>query len=146
MKPEEFVNSLPEDRQDAMSRLRKVIKKNIPKGFEETVAGGMLNYSVPHKIYPGGYHCNPKLPLPFVYVASQKAGISLYHMGVYSFPDLLEWFTNEYPKHAKKKLDMGKSCIRFKDLSDIPYDLIGELMSKITVQQWIDRYESVLKK
>lgn len=146
MTPDEYISSLPEDRQDAMSKLRKAIKKNLPKGFQESVAGGMLNYSVPHKTYPAGYHCNPKLPLPFACIASQKGGISLYHMGVYSFPEILEWFTNEYPKHSTKKLDMGKSCIRFKNPDEIPYDLIGELMKKITVNDWIERYESVLKR
>ena len=146
MKPDDFISALPEDRQAAMQKLRKTIKKNLPKGFEESVAGGMLNYSVPHKTYPAGYHCNPKQPLPFACIASQKAGISLYHMGVYSFPEVLNWFTAEYPKHSKKKLDMGKSCIRFKNAEDIPYELIGELMKKITVDDWIARYESVLKK
>ena len=107
---------------------------------------GMLCYCVPHSKYPAGYHCNPTQPLPFVSVASQKNFIALYHMGVYSMPELLKWFTDEFPKHSKKKLDMGKSCIRFKKPDEIPYELIGQLMKKITPDKWIEVYESILKK
>lgn len=143
--PEEYLQSLPEDRKNAMTELRKVILANLPKGFKEGMGYGMLGYVVPHSLYPDGYHCDPKLPLPFMSVASQKNFIAVYHMGVYADPALLKWFTEEYAKHCKTKLDMGKSCMRFKKLDQIPLKLIGELASKMTVQQWIDRYESAFK-
>lgn len=144
--PDEYFATLPEDRRDAMAQLRKVIKKNLPKGFQEVMNYGMPGYVVPHKIYPAGYHCDPKLPLPFLGLASQKNSINFYHMGIYADPKLLKWFTSEFPKHSKKKLDMGKSCVRFKKPEDIPYDLIGELVSKMSPQDWIKLYESGLKK
>lgn len=143
--PEEYLESLPEDRKKAMTELRKVITANLPKGFKEGMGYGMLGYFVPHTLYPDGYHCDPKLPLPFMSVASQKNFIAVYHMGVYSDPKLLKWFTEEYAKHSKTKLDMGKSCIRFKKPEQIPFKLIGELASKMTVKEWIERYESAFK-
>ncbi len=143
---EEYIQALPEDRKKAIEQLRKIIKKNIPKGFKEGMSYGMIGWSVPHSIYPAGYHCTPELPLPFASLASQKANISLYHMGVYAMPDLLAWFTEEYAKLNMGKLDMGKSCIRFKNMDKIPYQLIGELCSKITVEQWIECYEKNYKK
>ncbi len=139
--PNEYIASLPEDRQKAMTELRNIIKKNLPKGFEEMMSYGMIGYVVPHKLYPNGYHCDPKLPLSFMSIASQKNFVALYHMGIYGSDKLLKWFTDEYPKHTKAKLDMGKSCIRFKKMDQIPYKLIGELASKITVEKWIDMYE-----
>lgn len=142
---EAYLNELPEERQQALSRLREVILKNLPKGFSEGIGYGMIGYSVPHTLYPAGYHCDPKLPLPFISLASQKNFIALYHMGIYADPELLEWFTKEYPKHSKTKLDMGKSCIRFKKINDIPYDLIAALVKKMTVKQWIALYEENLK-
>ncbi len=126
--------------------MRQTILKNLPKGFEEGMGYGMLGYVVPHSRYPAGYHCDPKQPLPFVSLASQKNFIALYHMGLYMMPSLLHWFQEEYSKHSKKKLDMGKSCIRFKKADDIPYDLIGELMKKVSPDEWIACYESKLKK
>lgn len=144
--PDEYFTTLPEDRRDAMSQLRKVIKKNLPKGFQESMNYGMVGYSVPHKLYPAGYHCNPNDPLPFIGIASQKNSINIYHMGIYADPKLLKWFTSEFPKHSKKKLDMGKSCVRFKKPEDIPYDLIGELVSKMSPHDWIKLYENGLKK
>jgi hypothetical protein len=143
---EEYIAMLPEDRAEAMAKLRKVINKNIPKGFKEGTGYGMMGWSVPHTLYPAGYHCDPKQPLPFMGIASQKNFIAVYHMGVYSDPALLDWFTSEFPKHSKRKLDMGKSCIRFKKMDDIPYELIGQLASKLTPQQWIAMYEKALKK
>jgi len=143
--PEEYVESLPEDRREAINKLRKVIRKNLPKGFAEEMSYGMIGYVVPHKLYPKGYHCDPKLPLPFLNIASQKNFIAVYHMGIYMNPKLLDWFTNEYPKHSKKKLDMGKSCLRFKKPDEIPYDLIGELASKMTVAEWVSLYEKALQ-
>ncbi len=142
----EYIDSLSEDRKQVINQLRQVIKKNIPNGFSEVLSYGMIGYVVPHSTYPAGYHCDPSLPLPFINLASQKNFIALYHMGIYADKKLLEWFTNEYPKHAKYKLDMGKSCIRFKKTDDIPYELIGELCKKYTPQQWIDRYESAFIK
>lgn len=112
--PEEYINALPQDRKDAISKLRKIILKRLPKGFSETISYGMLGYVVPHSIYPDGYHCNPKLPLPFMSIASQKNFVAIYHMGMYANKELYDWFVNEYPKHCSRKLDMGKSCIRFK--------------------------------
>lgn len=144
--PDLYVASLDGDRKEAIEKLRTVIKKSLPKGYEECINYGMLGYVVPHTIFPSGYHCDPKLPLPFVALASQKNAISFYHMGIYTQPDLLTWFEQEYPKHSKAKLDMGKSCIRFKKMDQIPYDLIGELCKKITVKDWIAIYEKNLKK
>lgn len=144
--PEKYLNSLPEERRTAVKKLREVLLKNLPEGFEEGMGYGMLSYHVPHSLYPAGYHVDPSLPLPFINLASQKNYVALYHMGLYSKPELLEWFTNEYPKHSKRKLDMGKSCIRFKKMEDIPYELIAELATKLTPEEWISIYESVRKK
>lgn len=140
-----YLAELPEDRQKAVSKLRSIIKKNLPKGFKEVMGYGMMGWSVPHSIYPAGYHCNPKDPLPFLGLASQKHFIAVYHMGIYADPKLLKWFADAHAKASAKKLDMGKSCIRYKKPEDIPYDLIGELASKITVDEWIERYETVIK-
>ena len=144
--PDQYISELPEDRKIAMEQLRKIVLDNLPAGFKEVISYGMLGYCVPHEIYPNGYHCNPKDPLPFFAMASQKNSINIYHMMLYADKDLHDWFVAEYPKYSKSKLDMGKSCIRFKKTADIPYDLIGELMSKVTLDQWIERYESTLKK
>lgn len=143
--PDQYVNSLPEDRKEAITQLRKIILKNIPKGFQEAMSYGMLGYVIPHKLYPAGYHCNPELPLPFISLASQKNFIALYHMGMYADKKLLDWFTSEYPKHSKAKLDMGKSCIRFKKMDQIPFKLIEELVKKMTVKDWITIYEKEVK-
>jgi uncharacterized protein YdhG (YjbR/CyaY superfamily) len=143
---DQYVAELPQDRSEAIQKLRTIVKKNLPAGFEEVMSYGMLGYVVPHKIYPNGYHCDPKQPLPFFAMASQKNTINIYNMMIYSDSKLYDWFVTEFPKHCKSKLDMGKSCIRFKKLDDIPYDLIGELVSKVTVKQWIEKYESLLKK
>lgn len=142
----EYLAEIPEERQQAFNELRKTILENIPKGFEECMSYGMIGYVVPHAIYPKGYHCDPKLPLPFVNIASQKNFIALYHMGIYSNPKLLEWFISEFPKHSKKKIDMGKGCVRFKKPDAIPFELIGELMTKISVPDYITIHESHLKK
>jgi hypothetical protein len=144
--PDKYMAELPADRVDAMSKLREVIRKNLPKGFEETMQYGMLSYVVPHSLYPAGYHCKPTDALPFISLASQKNNISFYHMGMYAMPELLAWFTSEYPRHAKGKLDMGKSCVRFKKMDDIPYKLIGELVKKINVKDWVDCYETNYKR
>lgn len=143
---EAYLQELPADRLPAMEALRKAIKKNMPKGFQEQMNYGMIGYVVPHKLYPKGYHCNPTDPLPFMNIASQKNFIAVYHMGIYANPALLKWFTTEYGKRAKGKLDMGKSCIRFKKPEQIPVDLIGELAAKMSPTDWITLYESAFKK
>ena len=141
-----YVDSLPDDRKEIINQLRKVINKNLPKGFSEIMNYGMIGYVVPHSIYPAGYHCDPKLPLPFLGLASQKNNISFYHMGIYADPKLLDWFTKNYAKEVTGKLDMGKSCIRYKKPDDIPFELIGELVSKMTPDEWIAMYEKMLKR
>lgn len=144
--PSDYIAELPEDRKKVMEQLRKTITDNLPEGFQEGMGYGMLGYAVPHSIYPKGYHCNPKDPLPFMGLASQKNFIAFYHMGVYADKNLYDWFVVEYGKRCKYKLDMGKSCVRFKKMDDIPYDLIAELTQKISVQDWIALYESAFKK
>lgn len=144
--PDQYIAELPEDRKPAMEKLRSIFLENIPKGFEEQMGYGMLGFVVPFSLYPSGYHCDSKQPLPFAGMASQKNFIALYHMGIYANPELLDWFVSEYPKHSKQKLDMGKSCIRFKKMDQIPYKLIAELMTKITVEDWISAYEKQFKK
>ena len=144
--PQEYIEQIPFERKEPFRKLREVILENLPKGFEETMTYGMIGYVVPHALYPEGYHVNPEIPLPFINIASQKNFIALYHMGIYSDKDLLHWFEKEYAKHSSTKLDMGKSCIRLKKIHAIPYELIGELSGKMTVQQWIEAYErSTLK-
>ena len=144
--PEEYLEKIPEDRKEAMSKLRSVIKDNLPEGFDETMSYGMIGYVVPHTLYPAGYHCTPELPLPFLNIASQKNFIAVYHMGIYADTNLLDWFVSEFPKHNKLKLDMGKSCIRFKKPEQLPFELIGELASKMTIEEWIAIYESKVKR
>jgi hypothetical protein len=144
--PQEYLDSLPEGRKEAMVKLREVIVNNLPKGFSEGMGYGMLGWAVPHSLYPPGYHCTPNLPLPFLSIASQKNFIALYYMGIYADKELSDWFVAEYPKYVKTKLDMGKGCIRFKNPDVIPYQLIGELVSKITPEEWITIYEKNLKR
>ena len=142
----EILNNLPEDRAEPFNKLHDVIVKNLPKGFEAAISYGGLGYVVPHTLYPAGYHCKPEEPLPFAGIASQKHSINFYHLGIYSDPKLLDWFVSEYPKHSQQKLDMGKSCVRFKKLDQIPYDLIGALIKKMSVKDWINIYETTIKK
>lgn len=143
---DDYLKNLPQDRLEVINKLRSIIKANLPTGFEEAMSYGMIGYVVPHSLFPAGYHCDPKLPLPFISIASQKNFVALYHMGIYANPDLLNWFTSEYPKHVKSKLDMGKSCVRFKKMDQIPYELIGELAKKMSPQQWIDLYQASFQK
>jgi hypothetical protein len=142
----EILTNLPEDRVEPFNKLHEVIIQNLPEGFEAAISYGGLGYVVPHSVYPAGYHCKPAEPLPFAGIASQKNSINFYHMGLYSDPKLLDWFVSEYPRHSKQKLDMGKSCVRFKKPEDIPYQLIGELMRKMSAKEWITIYENNLKK
>jgi len=139
---EEYIGQVAENQLDAIKILRNIILENLPKGFVEQMSYGMVGYVVPFATYPNGYHCNPKLPLPFLNFAAQKNFIALYHMGIYANSDLLNWFTDEFPKHSNLKLNMGKGCIRFKNGSPIPYTLIGELVKKMEVADWINQYES----
>ncbi|MEZ4857532.1 MAG: DUF1801 domain-containing protein [Flavobacteriaceae bacterium] len=144
--PEEYIAQIPEERRAPIEKLRNVIKQNLPNGFEECIQYGMIGYVVPHSLYPKGYHCDPKIPLPFMSLASQKNFIAVYSSSVYAKKELLDWFVSEYPKHSKTKLDMGKSCLRFKKMEEIPHELIGELASKMSVKEWISLYELTLKK
>ena len=144
--PDDYISQLPEERKEPVTKLHNLIKDNMPKGLESGIGYGMLAYYVPKSIYPPGYHCKPFPPLPFINVASQKNFIALYHSGLYAKKELYDWFVSEYPKHAKNKLDMGKSCVRFKKVDDIPYELIKELLGKMTVEEWIAIYEAAIKK
>src|SRR5690606_8495696 len=132
---EEILANIPEDRATAFNKLHQTIVDHLPEGFEAAISYGGLGYVVPHSLYPKGYHCKPAEPLPFAGIASQKNSINLYHMGIYADKNLYDWFIEEYPKHTIQKLDMGKSCIRFKKIEAIPYDLIGALMEKMTVDK-----------
>ena len=143
---QEYISQLPEDRKEAIENLRKIISENLPNGFEEQMSYGMIGFVVPKSIYPKGYHCSPDLPLPFLNIASQKNSINIYHMGIYADEKLLNWFVSEFPKYSKKKLDMGKSCMRFKKPEDIPFELIGELARKMTPKDWIEKYENAFVK
>lgn len=142
---QEYIEHLPIERRQILEKMRDVILAHIPEGFEEVLSYNMIGYVVPHKYYPAGYHVDPKLPLPFINIASQKDYISLYHLGLYADEQLLHWFTGAYQEACKTKLDMGKSCIRFKKMDDIPYDLIGQLVSKMTLGDWIKKYEASRK-
>jgi uncharacterized protein YdhG (YjbR/CyaY superfamily) len=144
--PDDYISQLPDDRQGPIKKLRKVIGENLSKEFQEGMNYNMIGFYVPHSVYPDGYHCDTKLPLPFMNLASQKNFVAVYHMGMYAKKEILDWFVKEYPKHCLRKLDMGKSCIRFKRMDDIPYELIGELAAKISSKEWIELYESNIKK
>ena len=142
----DYLINLPEERKEAFNKLREVILINLPKGFEECINYGMIGYVVPHSIYKNGYHCDPKLPLPFMNIASQKNFIAFYHMGIYGNSDLMNWFVSEFPNHSKAKLDMGKSCIRFKKMNEVPFELIGKLVKQMSTTDWINQYETLYRK
>lgn len=141
-----FLDSVSPDRRDAVKKLRDVMVKNLPKGFQEVVISNMLSYVVPHSLYPPGYHCNPRQPLHFISIASQKSHLSLHHLGLYGDQQLLNWFTSLYPEYSTAKLDMGKGCVRFKKMENIPYELIGLLAAKLTPEEWISSYEKAFLK
>lgn len=141
----DYLDKVPDERKSAIKKLYETISKNLPKGFEEGLSYGMMGWHVPLATYPAGYHCTPGQPLPFLSIASQKNSINLYHMGIYAKPELYDWFVGEFPKYSKKKLDMGKSCIRFKKEEDIPFELIGELAQKMSAKEWVVIYESQFK-
>lgn len=144
--PDEYVQQLPEKQQQPIQKLREVIKTNLQEGFEETMQYGMIGYVVPHSIYPDGYYVKPEEPLPFISLAAQKKHLALYHMGIYTTDSLMDWFVDEYKKRMGTEPDLGKSCIRFKKIDDIPYDLIGELCTKMNVNEWISIYEEKVKR
>ena len=141
-----YLETVSTDRKEAFCQLRDTLLKTIDPNCVEVISYGMIGYVIPHSIYPAGYHCDPKLPLPFISIANQKSHIALYHMGVYADPSLLDWFVNTYTKEVGKKPDMGKSCIRFKKPEQIPFELIGQLISKMSVASWIELYEKNLKR
>ncbi|WP_046369323.1 DUF1801 domain-containing protein [Flavihumibacter petaseus] len=143
--PDQYINELPQDRQETVRRLRAAILDHLPEGFKEVMGYGMIGYVVPHSLYPDGYHVSPEQPLPFMCLAAQKNFYAVYHMGLYGDPVLLDWFRKSYAATGWK-LDMGKSCIRFKDSAKIPYALISELCEKISVKDWITQYEKNLRK
>lgn len=143
---DQYMDAIPEERKETISKLREVIIKNLPRGFHEQINYGMLGWVIPHSTYPAGYHCDAKQPLPFLAIASQKNFIAVYHMGIYADKDMYDWFVAEFPNHSKYKLDMGKSCIRFKKPDAIPFELIGQLVAKMTPEQWIALYEKNLKR
>ena len=142
--PEDYIRQIPEDRQEAVRKLMKTVKENLPEGFQETMSYGMIAYVVPHSIYLPGYHVNPNEPLGFISIASQKHFIAFYHMGLYMDPVILKWFADEYPKYSKTKLDMGKGCVRFKNVNNIPYELIAQLCGKIRLEEYVNRYKESL--
>lgn len=142
---DEYIASLPEERIAAFKKLRKVVRENLPQGFEECISYGMPAFAVPHSLYPAGYHCKPEEPLPFISLGNQKNFIGLYHMGMYAFPEVGHWFEGEYKNLGIGKLDRGKSCIRFKKMDSIPFALIGSLCRRITVEEWIKMYETKLR-
>ena len=142
---DEYIASLPDDRKESVTKLRNILKKNLPKGFEECMGYGMIGYVVPHSLYPAGYHCTPKLPLPFINIASQKGFIAFHHLGMYGNPTLKDWYIAEYQKEITAKVDIGKGCTRFKKPEHIPYKLISELAKKFTVKEWIALYEKNVK-
>jgi len=143
--PEDYISQIPEDRKEPLQTLRQQILDNLPDGVEEAMNYGMIGYVIPHSVYPDGYHCTPEHPLPFMSIASQKNFIAVYSMVLYTRQDLMDWFTSEYAKRCKYKLDMGKSCVRFKRMNDIPFDLIGELTAKVSAEEWIQLYEDNVK-
>ena len=141
-----YLTALTPERREAMEQLRQTILQALPKGFAECMSYGMIGYVVPHTIYPKGYHCNTKLPLPFINIGSKKNGLVMHHLGLYGMPSLCNWFVAEYAKQPNTKLDMGKGCVRFKNSKAIPFALIAELAGKITVAAYIAHVESTYSK
>jgi len=136
----EYLAELPPERRAAIGAVREVILKNLPKGCEEVMQYGMIGYVVPHSVYPPGYHCDPKQPLPFIGLASQKNHMAVYMMCIYTDKETENWFVKAY-KASGKKLDKGKSCIRFKKLDDLALDVIGQAVGRKSVKEHIALYE-----
>jgi hypothetical protein len=146
---EEYLASLPEDRRAAITAVRQVILANLEGGYEEGMQYGMIGYFIPHRIYPAGYHCDPKQPVPFAGLASQKNHMSLYLMGLYIGCDggeatpIVKWFTQAWTKGGRK-LDMGRACVRFKTIDDVPLDVLGEAIARMPLQTYLDAYVKLL--
>lgn len=139
--PAQYLKELPDDRRKALKAVRKVINDNLPKGYKEGIQYNMIGWFVPHSVHPDGYHCDPKQPVPFAHIASQKNHMAIYLFCIYTDTKLTDWFVKEWKKTGKK-LDMGKSCIRFKSLEDVPLELIGQTIAKVPVDVFLDGYLS----
>jgi hypothetical protein len=139
---DEYLASLPEDRRSAIGAVRNVILSNLPEGYAECIQYGMIAYVVPHSLYPAGYHCDPSKPLQYAALASQKNHMALYLMTVYGDPATEQWLRKAYAA-AGKKLDMGKSCVRFKKLENLPLEVIGQVIARVPVRAYIDRVEQL---
>jgi hypothetical protein len=140
---EEYLQGLPADRRTAISAVRQVILANLPKGYVECMSYGMIGYVVPHRLYSAGYHCDPRLPLPYANLGSQKNHMALHVMIIYGDPATEQWFRKAW-QAAGKKLDMGKCCVRFKKLEDVPLDVIGQVIARVPVKDYIARVENVI--
>ena len=143
---DEYLESLPADRREAIEAVRDIVLANLDSGYEEAMAYGMIGYGVPHRVYPKGYHTDPKQPLPFAALASQKNFMSLYLMGLYAGTSHTKWFHDAWKKSGKKKLDIGKSCIRFKKVDDLALDVIGEAIRRMPASKYIEQYEAARAK
>lgn len=141
--PDEYLAALPEDRRHALETLRATIKKNLGAGFEEGIQYGMIGYFVPHSVYPNGYHCDPKQPLPFASIASQKSHIGIYLFCIYTEPGEADRFREEWLATGKR-LDMGKSCVRVKKIEDVPLDVLGRAIKRATLKRFVASYEAGL--
>jgi uncharacterized protein YdhG (YjbR/CyaY superfamily) len=134
-----YLATLPEDRRAALVTLRDAIRTGLPEGYEEGLQYGMISWYVPHSRYPDGYHCDPKQPVPFASIAAQKSHLAVYLFCVYTDPALTAWFVDEYTKSGKK-LDMGKSCVRFKKIEDAPVELFGQTVARVPVDTFLAQY------
>lgn len=143
---ETYLEELEPERRELVEAIRAAIHRGLPPGFEERMIYGMIGWVVPKDTYPAGYHCDPSLPLPFINLGNQKASVNLYHMGLYVIPGLLDWFQNSWREQTSARLDMGKSCVRFKRLDNVPLSLLTELATRVTVEEWVSVYESGIKR
>lgn len=139
----QYLAELPEDRRAAISAVRKVILKNLDKDFEEGMQYGSIGYFVPHRIFPPGYHCDPTQPLCYAGLASQKNHMAIYLMCQYGSTSEADWFRTAWAKTGKK-LDMGKCCVRFKKLEDIPLEVIGEAIRRVPAKKYVEQYVKLL--
>lgn len=138
----DYINQIEQDRKEAFRKIHQTFEKNLPDGFESRMLYNMPSFVVPHSLYPSGYHCDTSLPLPFISIGNQKKYIAMYHYGLYSDESLKRWFIDSYSEHSKRKLDMGKSCVRFKYMDDIPFLLIEDLAKRISPMKYIELYEN----
>jgi hypothetical protein len=141
---DEYLQSLPEERRAVVNAVRKVIRANLPEGYAECVQYGMIGYVVPHSIYPAGYHCDPRQPLPIAGLAAQKNYFAMHLMAVYGHPETEQWFRKAYLASGKK-LDMGKACVRFKKVDDLPLEVIGQLIARVPVKAYVARVQKFLQ-